>query len=133
MKHRRIHGSRSALLRRRDHSNGNASEPKWGYMEFVVPMFDEDGMTCLGGIHLEEEITDHPEQVPLLSLRQVDDDARVLGEVWISPSDLLTLIRALREQLELNYSSSADRRWGGRPDGPRLYLGPVEAEEPPVG
>jgi hypothetical protein len=45
-----------------------------------------------GGIYLEEEETGHPQQIPLLALRQIDDEGRVWGEVWLSPSDLVQLI-----------------------------------------
>jgi hypothetical protein len=121
--HRKFSGGRSALLRQRDYINGNDSVPKWDMVELVVPMFDEDGETCLGGIYLGEETIDHPEQIPILSLYQMDDDGRLLGEVWISSADLPQLISALREQLEMNYSSPARRRWRGMPDGPRLYFG----------
>jgi hypothetical protein len=91
-------------------------------------MFDDEGENCAGGIYLAEEMVDHPEQVPMLSLYQMDDDGRLLGEIWLSPSDLPELITFLSEQLRLNYGS-ADRRWLGRPDGPRLYFGdPVQLD-----
>lgn len=41
-----------------------------------------DSADCDGGLFLEEEETSHPEQIPLLALRQLDDDGLVCGEVW---------------------------------------------------
>jgi hypothetical protein len=76
-----------------------------------------EGKDCDGGLFLEEEETTHPDQIPLLALRQIDDDGLLYGEVWFQPADLPHLIAALTEQHRLNYSARA-RRWRGMPDGP---------------
>ena len=81
-----------------------------------------DGEDCDGGLFLEEEETTHPDQIPLLAIRQIDDDGLLYGEVWLQPADLPTLIAALTDQLRLNYSPGT-RRWRGGPDGPMLNLG----------
>ena len=108
---------RNPLARRRAYARGQISAPSWGILEFILPMGEGAGH-CEGGIYLEEEDPDHPEQIPLLALRQVDDEANVCGEVWFSPADLPLLISALQEQWRLNISR--DRRWRGMADGPRL-------------
>jgi len=71
---------------------------------------------------LEEEKTTHPEQIPLLAVRQVDDKGLVCGEVWFEPADLPVLIAGLTEWLRLNYLPGM-RRWRGEPDGPLVNLG----------
>jgi hypothetical protein len=71
-----------------------------------------DGGDCDGGLYLDEEETTHPDQIPLLALRQFDDDGVLYGEVWFQPADLTTLIAALTEQLHLNYLPGT-RRWRG--------------------
>ena len=76
---------------------------------------EDDSGNCEGGLHFEEEDTTHPEQIPLLALRQVDDEGYVCGEVWFSPAQLPELIRALEEQLALNYSGSAALGWARWP------------------
>jgi hypothetical protein len=76
-----------------------------------------DSGDCDGGLYLDEEETTHLDQIPLLALRQFDDDGVLYGEVWFQPADLTTLIAALTEQLHLNYSPRT-RRWRGAPDGP---------------
>jgi hypothetical protein len=80
-----------------------------------------EGKDCDGGLFLEEETT-HPDQIPLLALRQIDDDGLLHGEVWFQPADLPHLIAALTEQHRLNYSARA-RRWRGMPDGPMSNMG----------
>ena len=64
----------------------------------------------------------HPEQIPLLALRQIDDDGLLYGEVWFQPAELPDLIAALTEQLRLNYSPGS-RRWREQPDSPMPNLG----------
>ena len=86
---------------------------------------EDDSGNCEGGLHFEEEGTTHPEQIPLLALRQVDDEGYVCGEVWFSPAQLPELIRALEEQLALNYSGSAAL---GGSDGPLLNLPPGDRQ-----
>jgi hypothetical protein len=81
-----------------------------------------DGEDCDGGLFLEEEKTTHPDQVPLLAIRQIDDDGVLYGEVWLQPADLPILIAALSEQHHLNYSA-AGRRWRGEPGGPTVNMG----------
>jgi len=76
----------------------------------------------MAGLYLEEGDTGHPEQIPLLALRQVDNESLVCGEVWLRHDDLPGLIAALPEQLHMNYSAGA-RRWRGRPGGPPMSLG----------
>jgi hypothetical protein len=77
---------------------------------------------CEGGLYLEEENTSHPEQVPLLALRQVDENGVLWGEVWFLPAELPKLIAELTKQLEMNYSRSS-RHWRGLTDGPLMNLG----------
>jgi hypothetical protein len=88
----------------------------------LIDMGEEDVPDLDGGLYLEEEDTTHPDQIPLLALRQVDDEGLVWGEVWFQPADLPNLIAALTEQLRLNYPAGT-RRWRGKPDGPLLNLG----------
>jgi len=76
----------------------------------MVLTIEDDSGNCEGALYCEEEDT-HPEQIPLLALRQVDDEGYVCGEVWFSPAQLPELIRALEEQLALNYSGSAALGW----------------------
>jgi hypothetical protein len=94
--------------------------PQWAFIDFVLEMGEALGH-CEGGVYLEEEKIEHPEQVPLLALRQVDDEGFVCGEVWFSPAQLPQLTAALIEQLRLNYTPGA-RRWRGMPDGPLINL-----------
>lgn len=119
----RVPVPRSPLHRRRDCVQGHTPAPEWDFVELGVSE---------GGICLAEEMVDHPEQVPMLSLYQMDDDGRLLGEIWLSSSDLPMLIRFLEEQFQLNYGAS-DRRWLGRPDGPRLYFGESVQLKKPTG
>jgi hypothetical protein len=114
-------GKRNPLARQRAHVLGHASAPKWQIVEMLLGIGDEE-FDLDGGLYLEEEDTTHPDQIPLLALRQVDDEGVVCGEVWLRPADLPGLIAALTEQLLLNYSAGT-RRWRGMPDGPLLNLG----------
>jgi hypothetical protein len=114
-------GKNNPLARHRAVVLGEAQPPRWQPLEFFLAMGDHP-LRCDGGIFLEEEETGHPEQIPLLALRQVDDEGRVWGEVWLSPSDLIQLIAGLREEWDLNFAPR-DRRWRGLPDGPLQNLG----------
>jgi len=79
------------LARHRAVVLGEAQPPRWQPLNFFLAMGDHP-LRRGGGIYLEEEETGHPEQIPLLALRQIDDEGRVWGEVWRSPSDLVQLI-----------------------------------------
>jgi hypothetical protein len=117
---RNSHNKGSPLARQRAYVLGKGPAPRWAFLEMVIEMFDDHG-ECEGGLYLEEQRTDHPEQIPLLALRQVDDKAVVCGEVWFFPAQLPELILMLQEQLEINFTSP--RRWhGGPPDGPLVNL-----------
>jgi hypothetical protein len=112
-------GKRNPLVRQRTYVQGPAPAPPWETVDMLVG-FSDDG-DCDGGLFLEEEGTTHPDQIPLLALRPIDDDGLLYGEVWFQPADLPTLIAAITEQHRLNYS--AGRRWRGMPDGPMLHVG----------
>ena len=75
-----------------------------------------------GALYLEEEDTTHPDEVPLLALRNIDNRGRAWGEVWLRPGDLPGLLEALKEQLSTNYARG-NRSWRGMPDGPQMNLG----------
>ena len=114
-------GSRSPLARQRAHVLGLTPTPQWGIVAMLLGIGDPT-LDLDGGLYLEEEDTGHPEQIPLLALRQVDNEGLVCGEVWLRPDNLPELITALTEQLHMNYSAGA-RRWRGRPEGLLLNMG----------
>jgi hypothetical protein len=68
-------GKRSPLVRQRMYVQGLA--PAWGCVDMLVGFSDEKD--CDGGLYLEEEETTHPDQIPLLALRQFDDDGVLYG------------------------------------------------------
>ena len=113
-------GKRNPLVRQRTYVQELASAPSWQTIDMLVGF--SEGKDCDGGLFLEEEETTHPDQIPLLALRQIDDDGLLYGEVWFQPADLPHLIAALTEQHRLNYSARA-RRWRGMPDGPMSNMG----------
>jgi hypothetical protein len=113
-------GKRNPLVRQRTYVQGVAAAPMWQTVDMLVGF--SDGEDCDGGLFLEEEKTTHPDQIPLLAIRQIDDDGVLYGEVWLQPADLPILIAALTEQLHLNYSPGG-RRWRAEPGGPMLNLG----------
>ena len=100
-------GKRNPLARQRAYLLGLTSAPQWQIIDMLVGMADSED--CDGGLFLEEEETTHPDQIPLLALRQVDDERLVCGEVWFQPADLPDLIAALTGQHRLNYSAGTRR------------------------
>jgi hypothetical protein len=114
-------GQSNPLARQRIQVLGLAPAPQWDCVEMLLARW-ENPTHVEGGLFLEEEVTGHPEQVPLLALRQADEQGVVWGEVWFQPAELPKLIAALAEQLEMNYSARS-RRWRGLPDGPVLNFG----------
>src|SRR5829696_9228147 len=107
-------GKRNPLVRQRTYVQGLVPAPSCQIVDMLVDF--SDGEDCDGGLYLEEEETTQPDQIPLLALRQIDDDGVLYGEVWFQPADLPTLIAALTEQHRLNYS--ARTRWRGMSDEP---------------
>jgi uncharacterized short protein YbdD (DUF466 family) len=61
-------GKRNPLVRQRMYVQGLAPSSSWGCADMLVGF--SDGEDCDGGLYLEEEETTHPDQIPLLALRQ---------------------------------------------------------------
>jgi hypothetical protein len=114
------------LAQQRAHILGLAPAPRWYLGEMLLARW-AGSSHCEGGVYLAEEDTTHPEQVPLLALRQVDDEGLVCGEVWLRPADLPRLIAGLTQQFEWCYSTPS-RRWRELPDGPLINLGDPDPE-----
>ena len=77
------------LARRRACALGKASPPHWMCLDPVVAMWSDSpqlradpNQEFEGGLYFELENTDHPEQVPLLALRQVDCGGRNQPRRW---------------------------------------------------
>jgi hypothetical protein len=105
----------TVLLRRKASLKGEIPKPHW----------DGGGVARLedaSGICLCEEILTHPEQEIHLCLYQMDDDGELLGEIWLTPTQLATLVASLSEELRVNYTPGV-RRWNGDPKGPWLNYG----------
>lgn len=80
-----------------------------------------ESLDTSAGICLAEEVLTHPEQEMCLCLYQIDDEGDILGEIWLTPAQLATLVASLSEELRLNYKPGV-RRWNGT-DGPALNYG----------
>jgi hypothetical protein len=100
--------------------DGYQQEPNWG-----------DPEPC--GLSWLQEAVAHPEEPPILRMFQLDNDCEILGEIWLRPADIPELIRDLQIILEDYALRPPDRRWFGRPDGPRLNLMGADYYKAPSG
>lgn len=83
-------GERNPLARQRAQILGLTPAPQWGNDGEMLLARCKDPTHCEGGLYPEEETTPHPEQVPLLTSRHVDETGAVWGEVWLLPASRAT-------------------------------------------
>jgi hypothetical protein len=65
-------GKRNPLARQRAHVLGHASAPKWQIVEMLLGIGVTRNSTLMVGCTSKR--ISHPDQIPLLALRQVDDE-----------------------------------------------------------
>ncbi|HEV8178320.1 MAG TPA: hypothetical protein VGP44_11625 [Gemmatimonadales bacterium] len=98
----------------REHS---APEPPWEWVGDMV-LGSWRGEHCCGGLFLQEA-AEHPEQPPLLALRQFHEGGKIYGEIWFAWSDVPAIIASLSEHLD----EAKRQQWRDRDGGPLQYLG----------
>jgi hypothetical protein len=98
------------LDRLRAHVLGLAEAPQWSVSRRLE--IEHDGGVLGAGFYLEKEDTGHPEQTPLLALRQIDDSGLVCGQVWLGEADLPLLADGLMKEFMVGFT----RRLADQPD-----------------